>query len=325
MFCNQISRRRSCRAPFGLGDHGVQRATTESSAASPVRPALQDVRLDRQQHHRGLSVGWHQRLDAACRAMPCCLRDAVNTELPHPAAQQARMSAADRQLPHAASRGRARRTELSRCARPTSTPGPLNNVAVPGATSLSPTGAVPGPDTLVENALTTFILGGETQVQRAAEAQPTFVSAWIGNNDVLERVAHREFFLRRPAISNGVTSLRHVHDELQESREGAARHPVDQGRRADWRRQHGERAAALSGGSALRSNGQGCIRSGRRNDDGHSIRRPAPPTTTSLINFQLAGAIRAGTHPPTIFCEALPAPFRRSATSTCSTPRSRRP
>ena len=34
-----------------------------------------------------------------------------------------------------------------------------------------------------------------------------------------------------------------------------------------------------------------------------------PPTTTSLINFQLAGAIRAHTHPPEIVCEALPAPF----------------
>src|SRR4051794_6211794 len=68
---------------------------------------------------------------------------------------------------------------------PTSTPGALNNVAVPGATSLSPTGAVPGADTLVENVLTTLILGGETQAQRAAEARPTFVSVWIGNNDVL--------------------------------------------------------------------------------------------------------------------------------------------
>ena len=35
-----------------------------------------------------------------------------------------------------------------------------------------------------------------------------------------------------------------------------------------------------------------------------------PPSTTSLINFQLAGAIRAGAHPPTVYCEALPSPFQ---------------
>jgi hypothetical protein len=35
------------------------------------------------------------------------------------------------------------------------------------------------------NALTTFILGGRTQVQAMQDAHPTFVSAWVGNNDVL--------------------------------------------------------------------------------------------------------------------------------------------
>src|SRR5665213_2474545 len=89
---------------------------------------------------------------------------------------------------------------------PASTPGPLNNVAVPGATSLSPTGSVTGPDTLVENALTTFILGGETQAQRAAEAQPTFVSVWIGNNDVLN-ASLSGVLPATPGISNGVTSI----------------------------------------------------------------------------------------------------------------------
>jgi hypothetical protein len=57
----------------------------------------------------------------------------------------------------------------------------LNNVAVPGATSFDPI----SPSTAASNALTTFILGGQTQVQRALEADPTFVSIWIGNNDVL--------------------------------------------------------------------------------------------------------------------------------------------
>src|SRR5919201_291853 len=57
----------------------------------------------------------------------------------------------------------------------------LNNVAVPGAWSTDPTSA----STANSNALTTFILGGKTQVEKALDAHPTFVSIWIGNNDVL--------------------------------------------------------------------------------------------------------------------------------------------
>jgi lysophospholipase L1-like esterase len=57
----------------------------------------------------------------------------------------------------------------------------LNNVAVPGATSYDPT-AVNGTG---PNPLTTFILGGLTQAQRALVAKPTFVTIWIGNNDIL--------------------------------------------------------------------------------------------------------------------------------------------
>ncbi len=59
----------------------------------------------------------------------------------------------------------------------------VSNVAVPGATSFSPT------DNMSmfanSNALTTFILGGRTQMQAMQDADPTFVTAWIGNNDVL--------------------------------------------------------------------------------------------------------------------------------------------
>jgi lysophospholipase L1-like esterase len=57
----------------------------------------------------------------------------------------------------------------------------LNNVAVPGARVLDPINL----STVASNALTTFILGGKSQVQKALDAQPTFASIWIGNNDVL--------------------------------------------------------------------------------------------------------------------------------------------
>jgi hypothetical protein len=55
---------------------------------------------------------------------------------------------------------------------------------VPGAktidvlTNAPSNGASPNP-------LTQFILGGRTQVETALEANPTFASVWIGNNDVL--------------------------------------------------------------------------------------------------------------------------------------------
>lgn len=65
-----------------------------------------------------------------------------------------------------------------------STTSSLNNVAVPNAALLdvlSNASAASNP-----NPLTSFILGGQTQIQAAKRANPTFVSAWIGNNDVLE-------------------------------------------------------------------------------------------------------------------------------------------
>jgi hypothetical protein len=59
----------------------------------------------------------------------------------------------------------------------------LSNVAVPGVTTFgvesntSPFGGT--------NALTQFILGGRTQIQAMMAARPTFVSVWVGDNDVL--------------------------------------------------------------------------------------------------------------------------------------------
>jgi len=59
----------------------------------------------------------------------------------------------------------------------------INNTAVPGATVLS------GTDNLdpqaAANALTTFFLGGLTQSQMMMKVNPTFVTVWLGNNDVL--------------------------------------------------------------------------------------------------------------------------------------------
>ena len=77
-------------------------------------------------------------------------------------------------------------------ARTAPAPQILNNVAVPGATSLDPTSA----STPATNTLTSLFLAGKTQVQKALEANPTFASIWIGNNDVLG-----------PAVSDGRTAV----------------------------------------------------------------------------------------------------------------------
>jgi len=77
----------------------------------------------------------------------------------------------------------------------------LNNVAVPGARVLDPTSAT----TVASNALTTFILGGKSQVQRALDANPTFATIWIGNNDVLEAGASG-IIVPTPGVSPGIVS-----------------------------------------------------------------------------------------------------------------------
>jgi hypothetical protein len=61
----------------------------------------------------------------------------------------------------------------------------ISNTAIPGATVLDgySNDSAAGAQRL--NALTTFFLGGLTQVQMLERAQATFVSVWIGNNDVL--------------------------------------------------------------------------------------------------------------------------------------------
>ena len=57
----------------------------------------------------------------------------------------------------------------------------LNNVAVPGATVAD----FVTPYTGSYSALTSFILSGRSQWRRAMDVSPTFVSVWLGNNDVL--------------------------------------------------------------------------------------------------------------------------------------------
>ncbi|MCU0647682.1 MAG: SGNH/GDSL hydrolase family protein [Gemmatimonadaceae bacterium] len=68
---------------------------------------------------------------------------------------------------------------------PSSLARPLNNVAVPGATSFDPNSAN-GP---ASNTLTFLVLGGKSQVDRAIDARPTFVTVGIVGNDILSAVS----------------------------------------------------------------------------------------------------------------------------------------
>jgi lysophospholipase L1-like esterase len=77
----------------------------------------------------------------------------------------------------------------------------LNNVAVPDARVLDPI----SPSTVASNALTTIILGGKTQVQRALDARPTFVTIWIGGNDILQ-AAYTGILTPTPGVSFGIVS-----------------------------------------------------------------------------------------------------------------------
>jgi hypothetical protein len=60
----------------------------------------------------------------------------------------------------------------------------ISNVAVPGAETIDMLVNGPAPGTN-SNPLTQLFLGGRTQVQAMMDVNPTFVSVWIGNNDLL--------------------------------------------------------------------------------------------------------------------------------------------
>lgn len=72
--------------------------------------------------------------------------------------------------------------------RSASLPPYLSNVAFPGADVLETLNsyyAPPQPPAAATDAYKLFLLGGKTELQRAREVSPTFVTVWLGNNDVL--------------------------------------------------------------------------------------------------------------------------------------------
>jgi lysophospholipase L1-like esterase len=173
----------------------------------------------------------------------------------------------------------------------------LNNVAVPGALAADPTSV----STAASNALTTFILGGKTQVAKAADANPTFISAWVGNNDVLG-AAISGVIVPMAGVSSGVTS------------------------EADFEKNYGAMITALKALPTLK----GGILIGVLNVTAvpalfpvAALQNPAfkagfdqfaggttvvlpncltPPGNQALISIQILGQMRSGAHPRVVAC-----------------------
>lgn len=72
--------------------------------------------------------------------------------------------------------------------RSSETPRFLNNLAVPRAEVIDVFNNLDAASNA--NALTTIFLGGLTQIEHAMRVRPTFVTVWIGNNDVLGSIVH---------------------------------------------------------------------------------------------------------------------------------------
>lgn len=87
-------------------------------------------------------------------------------------------------------------------ARTTTTSDLLNSVAVPGAAVVD---LMDADGTANSNALTSLFLSGKSQVQKALDADPTFATIWMGNNDVLP-AAVSGILVPMAGVSPGVTS-----------------------------------------------------------------------------------------------------------------------
>jgi lysophospholipase L1-like esterase len=180
----------------------------------------------------------------------------------------------------------------------------LTNVAVPGARVLDPTSPA---GTVASNTLTGIILRGRSQVQAALRAQPTFVSIWIGNNDVLQ-AGVTGFLTPVAGVSPGITATQ---AEFQ-TRYDAMIAQLLAG------------ATGLKGvligvvqvsGAPVLSGGDTIFKMSATNRaiinqaTGKTVTIDASCAgSTSLVNLPLLlQAIKAGSHPPTIVCVKNPA------------------
>lgn len=91
--------------------------------------------------------------------------------------------------------------------RSTPLPSGLHNMAVPDARVIDALSNVA--PTASPNQLTSFILGGRTQLEAARAANPTFATVWLGNNDVLDPALAGDttLFTRTSEFQTQMTSI----------------------------------------------------------------------------------------------------------------------
>ena len=185
----------------------------------------------------------------------------------------------------------------------------INNVAVPNATSADPTDPLGAG---ANNALSTLILGGRTQVQRALEAHPTFASIWIGNNDVLT-AAVAGILTALPDTSPGLTDVETFttnYDDMLAALLPAG--SAESGRFAPGVPRSGVlvgvvnvTAIPLFMPAVAILNPQ--VKAAAEAFTGKSLTVDASctPTTKSLLSFRLLLEIKDGTRPTTIACSPV--------------------
>jgi len=162
------------------------------------------------------------------------------------------------------------------------------------------------PTTVASNALTTFILGGKTQVQRALDARPTFVSVWIGANNVLQ-AAYTGILVPRAGVSNGIVGTQ---AEFQASYDAMIKQLLDSmpGLKGvligvpDASAIPLMSSAALIASSAQIQGAMAAVAGKPVTVDPNCVGSTALVTTPLLLNL-----IKAGTHPPVITCQPSPA------------------
>jgi hypothetical protein len=179
----------------------------------------------------------------------------------------------------------------------------LNNVAVPAHSVGDAMAPVPFDP---NNVLTTLFLGGKTQVDRAMEANPTFISVWLGSNDFLQP-AYTGLLTPVPGVSRGLTpaaTFRQQYDNVATAIETRA--PTAKG--------------ILIGVPPLAAVGllfpaaalQDAQFLGGLNQAAGSgtpiVVSPNCTGSTSLISILIVQQMRGGTHPRTISCEKTPDP-----------------
>ncbi len=174
----------------------------------------------------------------------------------------------------------------------------LNNVAVPGARVLDPSSS----STVASNALTTFILGGKSQAQRALDARPTFVTIWIGNNDVLEAGASG-IIVPIAGVSPGIVSTL---AQFQASYDLMIKQLVDSEPNLKGVLIGVVQVAGiplLQSGALIASSA--AIQAGISQAAGQTVTiHPNCTGSASLVSVpQLIPLIRSGAHPPLISCQ----------------------